>query len=125
MIGQDGTGVMTRVRRLQGRIVTLAGMMLAIFRVARTASAQNQLQNNGQGMDTHLFRPSLDSKGLFVTNGSQVLGKNDFSFGLVIDYGNTLLRINNNGVASPQLINNSFQGTFQGNFGIANIISVG
>jgi OmpA-OmpF porin, OOP family len=121
MIGQRTAGATRKHRGL----VSLLGMLFVVLGLARPALAQNPLQGNGQGMDTHLFRPAMDSKGLFVTNGSQVLGKNDFSFGLIIDYGNTLLRINNNGVASPQLINNSFQGTFQANFGIANIISVG
>ena len=39
------------------------------------------------GFDTHLFRPAMDSKGLFTVNGSDILGANDISFGLVIDYG--------------------------------------
>ena len=81
---------------------------------------------NGDGFDTHLFRPALDSKGFFHTNGSDILGKNDISFGLVIDYGRNLLRVANKpGLDDPQLINHSFQGTFQFNYGIANVLVLG
>jgi outer membrane protein OmpA-like peptidoglycan-associated protein len=92
---------------------------------------------NGKGMDTHLFRPAMDSKGLFSINGTEILGANDISFGLILDYGETLLRVipsagapgpslpNASGVAPNQLINDSFQGTFQFNYGIKNLVVVG
>ena len=80
---------------------------------------------NGAGLDTHLFRPALDSKGFFVTNGSDILGKGDLSFGLVIDYGRNLLRVADNGQSDKQLINHSFQGTFSFNYGIANVLVLG
>ncbi len=80
---------------------------------------------NGNGFDTHLFRPALDSKGFFATNGTDILGKNDISFGLVMDYGRTLLRVDDRGQGTKQLINDSFQGTFAFNYGIANILVVG
>ena len=80
---------------------------------------------NGDGFDTHLFRPALDSKGFFHTNGSDILGKNDVSFGLVLDYGRNLLRVASNGQDDKRLINHSFQGTFQFNYGIANILVLG
>ena len=51
----------------------------------RDASAQAIPSSNGSGLDTHLFRPAVDSKGFFHTNGSDILGENDISFGLVID----------------------------------------
>jgi OOP family OmpA-OmpF porin len=97
----------------------------AIGTHSRDASAQKPLAQNGDGMDTHLFRPAMDSKGLFVTNGSEILGKNEISFGLVLDYGNTLLRVQNLGQGGAELIKNSFQGTFQFNYGIGNILAVG
>ena len=59
------------------------------------------LAGNGQGLDTHLFRPAMDSKGLFTVNGSDILGANDISFGLVIDYGNTLLRVRQHRAGDP------------------------
>ncbi len=47
---------------------------------------------NGEGMDTHLFRPALDSKGFFYVNGSDVLVHNHVSFGLILDWGHNLMR---------------------------------
>ncbi|HEY8076010.1 MAG TPA: hypothetical protein VIF62_17910, partial [Labilithrix sp.] len=110
-----------------------AAVGAAVFGGALLASRRAEAQNNnnlipaenGKGFDTHLFRPALDSKGFFSTNGSDILGKNDLSFGLVIDWGRTLLRVNDNGQDSKQLINNSFQGTFSFNYGIANILVAG
>ncbi len=43
-------------------------------------------------MDTHLFRPAVDSKGFFSVNGSDIVGKNDISFGLVLDWGRNIMR---------------------------------
>jgi len=86
------------------------------------ARAQNAIpSSNGSGFDTHLFRPALDSKGLFTVNGSDILGAKEFSLGLVLDYAHVLLR-------EPQdtnLIEHSFQGTLQFNYGIANQVVVG
>jgi OOP family OmpA-OmpF porin len=112
----------------------LAGSLafgLALFAVGteRNASAQPKVSaipdGNGKGFDTHLFRPAPDSKGFFATNGTDILGKNDISFGLVMDYGRTLLRVADNGQGDKQLINDSFQGTFAFNYGIANILVLG
>ena len=92
------------------------------------ARADNPLLGNNDGLDTHLFRPAMDSKGFFATNGSDILGHLDFSIGLVVDYGRNLLRtdasFNPNG-RTNSLIDNSFQGTFGFNLGLFNHIEVG
>ena len=106
--------------------VALASGVLFSSGTAEAQPTQNAIpDNNGKGFDTHLFRPALDSKGFFSTNGTDILGKNDISFGLVIDYGRNLLRVADKGQDDPQLINHSFQGTFSFNYGIANIGVVG
>jgi OOP family OmpA-OmpF porin len=109
----------------QARRVLAIGAALALVAAAREGRTQgtpNAIPSgNGNGFDTHLFRPAMDSKGLFTVNGSDVLGAKEFSFGLVLDYGHDLLR-------QPQdseLIEHSFQGTFQFNYGIANRLVVG
>ena len=81
--------------------------------------------SNGKGFDTHLFRPALDSKGFFSTNGSDIVGHNDISFGLVIDYGRSILRVENRGQQDRYLIGNSFQGTFNFNYGLFNRLVLG
>ena len=95
---------------------------------------------NGDGADTHLFRPAVDSKGFFSVNGSRILGAGDVSFGLVLDYGRSLLRTNEdrrfpaagltcaqdpNCIGVRALVPNSFQGTFNANYGIGNKAVVG
>jgi len=96
----------------------------AVTLLGTRANAQ-VADGNGDGLDTHLFRPALDSKGFFTINGSDILGKNDISFGLVLDYGRNLLRVNDVGQKSPQIVNHSFQGTAMFNYGIANVAVVG
>jgi outer membrane protein OmpA-like peptidoglycan-associated protein len=105
--------------------VRVGALALCGLLLGRTAFAQGVPDTNGKGFDTHLFRPALDSKGFYVTNGSDILGANDFMFGLVIDYGNTLMRVRGFGQKNAQLVNHSFQGTGQFNYGIANILELG
>jgi outer membrane protein OmpA-like peptidoglycan-associated protein len=102
------------------------GIALSCVLAEREASAQatpDVIPNatNGNGFDTHLFRPAMDSKGLFTVNGSDILGANEVSFGLVIDYGHTLLRT----AFKDPLIEHSFQGTLQFNYGLFNQVVVG
>jgi outer membrane protein OmpA-like peptidoglycan-associated protein len=99
--------------------VSAAAMSLCPSR-ALAQSTPNAV-TNGDGFDTHLFRPAMDSKGLFTVNGTDVLGAKEFSVGLVMDYGHALLRTPGGG----QLIDHSFQGTLQGNYGILNQLVVG
>jgi OOP family OmpA-OmpF porin len=141
---------------MSGSWVRRAVIALATLCVAAPANAQ--LQNfderapadaNNEGADTHLFRPAVDSKGFFSTNGSDILGANDFSFGLVLDYGNSLLRTANSrdpqntgmppgectsddictpdasGSGVQALIDDSFQGTFSFSYGLGNFVVVG
>jgi outer membrane protein OmpA-like peptidoglycan-associated protein len=102
---------------------------------------------NGEGMDTHLFRPALDSKGFFSVNGSDIIGTGQYSFGMVLDYGRNLMRTRSGeiprdtagvpceseacvfplgqGAGVDALVADSFQGTFGFNYGIANLAVVG
>ncbi len=119
---------MGRVRTLRGAaaFVAAGSFLFVIAGRPQTARAQQIPASNGSGMDVHLFRPAMDSKGFFTTNGSDILGANDVSFGLIIDYGNTLLRIDQApGQPSNQLVNHDFQGTFQFNYGLLNRLIVG
>jgi outer membrane protein OmpA-like peptidoglycan-associated protein len=113
------------IERFVRRLLALGAAATAIAGGARAAYAQSAQDaiptSNGDGFDTHLFRPSMDSKGLFSVNGSDILGANEVSFGLIIDYGHVLLRT----PADSQLIDHSFQGTLQFNYGLANQLVVG
>ena len=132
-------------RRLQRWVRTAAGVGTLLAVSGGTFAQEPRVADkNGEGLDTHLFRPAIDSKGFMAINGSDILGANDISFGLVLDYGRNLLRTNDerdacggpgesacpNGGQSldrgvDALVKNSFQGTFGFNYGIANIGSIG
>jgi OmpA-OmpF porin, OOP family len=129
--------------------------LLATILGAGAALAQDNGTRAGPqagGMDTHLFRPAVDSKGFVTVNGTDVLGANNLSFGLVLDYGRHLLRTanptqaigddgepctrgacdgstsefpENGGQGVPALIDDSFQGTFSFNYGVGNSFVLG
>jgi outer membrane protein OmpA-like peptidoglycan-associated protein len=106
----------------------LAALVVALvpLSVVQNAVAQDAVANgNGEGFDTHLFRPAMDSKGFFTVNGADILGKDDISLGLVLDYGRTLLRVDSSQGNPDKLISHSFQGTLNFNYGLFNRAVVG
>lgn len=109
------------------KVVVSSGALALACAVAKDASADPALVNNGEGMDTHLFRPAMDSKGFFATNGSDILGHLDWSLGLIIDYGAGILRLDGKADQgrTHALIAHSFQGTAQFNLGLFNHVAVG
>ena len=73
-----------------GAAVAAMGLGLGAFESDALAQvpSKNRVQgSNGDGLDDHLFRPALDSKGFFSVNGADILGHLDFSLGLIMDYG--------------------------------------
>jgi outer membrane protein OmpA-like peptidoglycan-associated protein len=102
---------------------------LAIVFTTASAAAQPRPNaipaSNGSGLDTHLFRPALDSRGLVSVNGVDVLPAGRISLGLTMDYGRGLLRVPDVGQQSTTLVNDSFTGTFHFNYGIADRAVVG
>lgn len=103
----------------------LVPLVMSGLVLTTSAYAQDRVTaDNGEGMDTHLFRPAVDSKGFFTVNGSGVLGANELSFGLITDYGRNLMRLSPNHGA-PAMVENSFQGTFHVNYGIGDVAIVG
>ncbi|MGE3675020.1 MAG: hypothetical protein AB7K71_35455, partial [Polyangiaceae bacterium] len=134
-------------KRVLGRFILpslfAAGCFAGVTAVGVDAHAQatsdtRVSDTNGDGMDTHLFRPAIDSKGFFSTNGSDIIGANDISFGLILDYGRNIMRTRDDriptdasgnvvgsGSGVPALVEDSFQGTFGFNYGIANVAVVG
>lgn len=90
---------------------------LAALLLASSARAQRL---PGDGIDTHLFRPALDSKGYFAVNGTEVMPGGHVSTGLVLDYGHELLR-----APGTAIIHHAFAGTFHIDYGIADRAIVG
>jgi len=83
---------MVRARPL--RAVAL-GVALAVLGTASAAGAQVSPNNT---FNLQLFRPSVDSKGYFTVNASQILGHLDFSIGLIGTYARDVLELHNPGV---------------------------
>ncbi len=112
----------------------LAALVLGATLVPGYAAAQEARLVNG-GMDLHLFRPALDSRGYFSVNGSEVMPHKEFSFGLVMDAGFGILRYNgfdNNPDQRASEVNTesriarqAFTGTFMFNFGLIDRLVIG
>lgn len=91
------------------------------------------------GVDAHLFRPAVDSKGYISTNGTNILGDGDYSFGLVLDMGlgitpydafvydrNQALDSDLQGFdTADHLIDTAITGTLHFNYGIGNTFGIG
>ena len=143
-----------RLARAIATVVTVGMMGLASSAAAQSDTRIPSDGSNGDGMDTHLFRPAVDSKGFFYVNGSDIIGAGDISFGLTLDWGHTLMRTANSdappgdpasteldddglcvdpktcvpsgsGSGTNALIADSFTGTLSASYGIANIAVVG
>lgn len=104
-------------------------LAVALFLTPIAAHAQaavNAIPSaNGDGLDTHLFRPALDSRGLISVNGVDVLPAGRISLGLTMDYGRNILRVPDVGQASTALVRDSFTGTFHFDYGIGDRAVVG
>lgn len=125
------------MNRTFSRLRTLfASASIAVAAIAAPSSARAQACPNtvsmmsamirpaclGEGFDLRLFRPAVDSKGLFTVNGTDILGAGDVSFGLVGDVGFNLLRI---GANDRPLVDTSINAAAQFNIGIANLLVLG
>src|SRR5690606_35399518 len=81
----------------------LALALLALAPVAQVSVAQAQ-DTSGRltagGMDLHLFRPAVDSKGHLSVNGTDVLPHLGISFGLILDGGFGMLPFD--GLLNPE-----------------------
>jgi OOP family OmpA-OmpF porin len=95
------------------------------------------------GMDLHLFRPAVDSKGHLSVNGTDILPHLGLSFGLVLDGGFGLVPfqgfVNAQSTAADQadycggradvlcgrLVDTQLTGTLHFNLGLANLLVVG
>src|SRR6516162_1197376 len=68
----------------------VGALALCALLLATPAFAQDA---KGDTFNLQLFRPSVDSKGYFTVNASQILGHLDFSIGLVGTYAHNVLKL--------------------------------
>jgi outer membrane protein OmpA-like peptidoglycan-associated protein len=114
----------TLPRRALIALLSAAGLIAAPAAAEAQEDTQRVMEGNGEGLDLHLFRPAVDSKGFLAVNGADVLGHLDPNFGFVLDYGYRQLPLND-GHASSMMLRHAFSATFQLNLGIANMFVVG
>jgi OmpA-OmpF porin, OOP family len=111
---------------------------LAVFYFSIPLAYGQSAGLNHGGLDAHLFRPAYDTKGFISTNGTDILGEGDYSFGLIIDGAFGILPINGfeynketsllddpKGKRTDRLINSGFTGTLHFNYGLGNLAIVG
>ncbi|MGB8221767.1 MAG: hypothetical protein WCF10_04225, partial [Polyangiales bacterium] len=111
-----------------------AALFVAASLLPGVSLADGATLTNG-GMDLHLFRPAVDTRGYFAVNGSDVMPHKEFSFGLVLDAGFGMLRYNGfendpNTLATDasresRIAKQGFTGTFIFNFGLFDRLVLG
>jgi outer membrane protein OmpA-like peptidoglycan-associated protein len=114
----------TRAATALGIVATALGAGAGPARAQGKALPDRIPSTNGAGMDLNLFRPAIDSKGFFATNGADILGGGDLSLGLVVDYGHNLLPLSA-GHGAPFMATHAFKAAFLFDYGIANILVIG
>ncbi len=104
-------------------LATSMSLVGALLASSTTAHAQTSDPPLSQGsFDLRLFRPAVDSKGLITVNGTDILGRGAFSFGLILDAGVGLARIGRN---DASLVDSLISGTFHANIGIGDVLVLG
>ncbi len=115
-------------RTSTGKAALALGVALVIILVAGTARAGGPT-DGGTKVGTRLFIPAVDSKGLFTVNASPILPHLGLSFGLVLDYGNSVFRLQKDPAMglnkNRAIVDNSVWGTLHFNLGIKNWVVIG
>ncbi len=126
-----------------GRAVLAFSLLALSAMAAPTAQAQGTAGAlTAGGMDLHLFRPAVDSKGILSVNGTDVLPHLGISFGLLIDGGFGMVPFHGfvNSQDTPaaganycggssllcgRLVNMQLTGMLNFNLGLFNLMTVG
>ncbi len=122
----------------------LTALLAALSLSPSDAHAQGQAgQLTTGGMDLHLYRPAVDSKGHLSVNGTDILPHLGISFGLLLDGGFGILPFDGfvnseetqasmanycsgrSDLLCGRLIDTSLTGTLHFNLGLANLLIVG
>jgi outer membrane protein OmpA-like peptidoglycan-associated protein len=106
---------------------TLAAALAAATLATAPAAAWAQIvEGEGRpGMELRLFRPAVDSQGLFTVNASPVLPHLDISFGLILDYAYAVARLDDPFAARRSLVEHAIWGTLHFDLGLYNFAVIG
>jgi len=128
--------------------LTVAALCAALFAAPSLAHAQGSagaltMEAEGGGMDLHLFRPAMDSKGHLSVNGTDILPHLGVSFGLILDGGFGMVPfsgfVNEADITAEganycsgrddllcgRLVDTQLTGTLHFNLGLANLLIIG
>ncbi|MCB9593205.1 MAG: OmpA family protein [Sandaracinaceae bacterium] len=136
----------------RGSLVLTLAVVFAALCAPISASAQEAGALTAGGMDLHLFRPAVDSKGHLSVNGTDILPHLGISFGLLLDGGFGMIPVTTfvneadftadqanycsgrgdrndaggpNGILCGRLVDTQLTGTLHFNLGLANLMIVG
>ena len=129
LVAADGRGAERRpeVGRETGRCRRgLVAAALAVALAAPAVADAQVIEGNGRpGLELRLFRPAVDSKGLFTINGSPILPHLAISFGLILDYGYGVMRMADAYDPALALVEHNLWGTLHFNLGLFNWAVIG
>ncbi|MDI7266992.1 MAG: OmpA family protein [Myxococcota bacterium] len=109
-----------------------AAALAGVLSASAPARAATETPANTGAMDIRLFRPAVDSKGLFAVNASDIMPHLDFSIGLTLDWGYSMFGMT--GRADPadpasrreyDLVSHQIAGNLSFNLGLFNLLAVG
>jgi OOP family OmpA-OmpF porin len=92
--------------------LSLVAAFVGAFALPRVAHADDK---SGGDFTLDTFHFAMDSRGYLTVNASQPLGKNEFSFGIVTDWGRNLLKFESG--ANTMTVKNMVTPTFVGAYG--------
>lgn len=113
----------------------LLALICALSGMPGLVQAQGKAKLTAGGMDLHLYRPAVDTRGYFSVNGAGVMPHKKFSFGLALDAGFGILRYNGfenddtvtaaNAQRESRIVKQSFTGNFLFNFALIDRLVLG
>jgi OmpA-OmpF porin, OOP family len=95
------------------RSLLFGSLVLALLAAPWAASADGV---NGGEIEINAFRPAMDSRGYITVNASQVLGHKELSFGLVTNWGHSVVNFESG--ENTYEVSNVFTPTLIGAYGL-------
>ncbi|MCP4676006.1 MAG: OmpA family protein [Deltaproteobacteria bacterium] len=113
---------MNEIRRCTSIAVVVGVLLFTI-----SAAADKKVVRDGEGMAVRLFRPAVDTKGHFTTDGSNVLPHLNWSIGMTLDFGfNHWIAVEQEGeFFDKTLMDKAINAKLIANLGLINMFVVG
>lgn len=96
--------------------LALIGVLSVVTAAVFTGQASAQRTKVGGNIPLNAFRPAIDSRGYVTVNASQVLGHKELSFGLVTNWGKSVLSLDDG--TNTYEVSNMITPTLVGAYGL-------